>query len=282
MQANLRAALAVVLPACVAAFALDRAWPDARSEALRVGRLGRTRAPVCSLRAPAATALRMGLDEELAAVSGMKVSEIKQELTQRGLATNDMFEKDEFVQRLAQARLRGDGAATGAASDAATPSPSPPASAHDREADIRAAVNALRVSEIKAQLSERGISTQGVFEKSTFVELLVKARLDSPEGSRGTGVPPPPNSEFKDVQTKKIPRKEAAEPTQSGARGSPFGAGVGVGGGIPNPFANMGGVIPPVCACTRDMLLIPGATEGFGVAHFVSSHIFLLPLSFPS
>ena len=47
----------------------------------------------------------MGLDEEIAAVRGMKVADIKQELKQRGLSTNDMFEKDEFVNRLAQARV---------------------------------------------------------------------------------------------------------------------------------------------------------------------------------
>ena len=49
--------------------------------------------------------LQMSLEDEISSVRSMKVAEIKRELSQRGLATDDMFEKEEFVRRLAQARL---------------------------------------------------------------------------------------------------------------------------------------------------------------------------------
>jgi hypothetical protein len=49
--------------------------------------------------------LQMSLEDEIGSVRSMKVAEIKLELSQRGLATDDMFEKEEFVRRLAQARL---------------------------------------------------------------------------------------------------------------------------------------------------------------------------------
>ena len=54
--------------------------------------------------------LQMSLEDEISSVRSMKVAEIKRELSQRGLATDDMFEKEEFVRRLAQAawtRFRG-------------------------------------------------------------------------------------------------------------------------------------------------------------------------------
>jgi hypothetical protein len=47
----------------------------------------------------------MSLEDEIRSVHSMTVAEIKRELSQRGLATDDMFEKEEFVRRLAQARL---------------------------------------------------------------------------------------------------------------------------------------------------------------------------------
>jgi hypothetical protein len=52
-----------------------------------------------------AAATERCLENEIRSVRSMKVAEIKRELSQRGLATDDMFEKEEFVRRLAQARL---------------------------------------------------------------------------------------------------------------------------------------------------------------------------------
>ncbi len=47
----------------------------------------------------------VSLYDEISSVRSMKVAEIKRELSQRGLVTDDMFEEEEFVRRLAQARL---------------------------------------------------------------------------------------------------------------------------------------------------------------------------------
>ncbi len=60
------------------------------------------------------------LEDEVSSVRSMKVAEIKLELSQRGLATDDMFEKEEFVRRLAQAawtRFRATNCATSASTD---------------------------------------------------------------------------------------------------------------------------------------------------------------------
>ena len=194
------------------------------------------------------TVLRMGLEEELSSVRSMKVAEIKRELSERGLATDDMFEKEEFVRRLAQARA--DKNPRQAGSDVPRDAePQPDAAARpgqDSEAAIRAGVEALRVSEIKSELASKGVSTQGLLEKSEFVELLVRTRLAAPPGGgRGGGR----NPEFKDVQTKKMPKTEGAQPAGGprageGAGGPVGGMGGGM-GGIPNPFAGMGGVSLP-------------------------------------
>ena len=128
----------------------------------------------------------MSLDDELAGVRGMKIREIKQELAERGLATDDIFEKDEFVTRLAQARVEKPSptsaptsapSGTGSSSSATSRAES---SQQDRDSVVRAEVEVMRVAEIRAELSQRAVSSHGLFEKSEFVELLVKARLAAP------------------------------------------------------------------------------------------------------
>jgi hypothetical protein len=137
----------------------------------------------------------MGLDDEMAAVRSMKVTDIKLELLDRGLATTDIFEKDEFCKRLAQARVdnirknSSNSPPPAGERDAAASAPKPPAqdSKKVREAATRAEVTAMRVSDIKAELAQKGVSMQGLFEKSEFVELLVKIRLATPGGGGGQG-----------------------------------------------------------------------------------------------
>ena len=51
-----------------------------------------------------AAATERCLENEIRSVRSMKVAEIKRELSQRGLATEDMIEKEELVRCLAQAR----------------------------------------------------------------------------------------------------------------------------------------------------------------------------------
>ena len=101
----------------------------------------------------------------------------------------------------------------------------------------------MRVSEIKSELASKGVSTQGLFEKSDFVKLLVQTRLAAPAGGSGGSR----NPEFKDVQTKKMPKPESAQTAAgpragaAGGSGGPFG-GMGGMGGMQNPFAGTGGI----------------------------------------
>jgi predicted HTH domain antitoxin len=229
--------------------------------------------------------LQMSLEDEISSVRSMKVAEIKRELSQRGLATDDMFEKEEFVRRLAQARrlskvppstgrvpharrtsefdhsravLRahsplftrcGNAWSDGDSSRESVGSssrPNPEADARPgqgKEAAIRAEVESMRVSEIKSELATKGVSTQGLLEKSDFVKLLVQTRLAAPAGGGGSR-----NPEFKDVQTKKMPKPENAQTAAgpgtgaAGGSGGPFGGMGGGMGGMQNPFAGTGGV----------------------------------------
>jgi len=194
--------------------------------------------------------LHMSLADEMEAVRSMGVAEIKRELTERGLATNDIFEKGEFVSRLAQARE--DNIPRNAPNPPPQPearegSPSAAAAAEDRSAAIQEEVRAMRVSDIKLELAQQGVGTQGLFEKSEYVALLVKARLAAPV-SRGSGGGTSQNPDFKDVQTQKMTnKKEEAEKTQPKKQGggNPFAGMGGMGGGgmagMPNPFGGMGG-----------------------------------------
>ena len=198
--------------------------------------------------------LSMSLDDELAGVRGMKIREIKQELAERGLATDDIFEKDEFVTRLAQARVEKPSptsaptsapSGTGSSSSATTRAES---SQQDRDSVVRAEVEVMRVAEIRAELSQRAVSSHGLFEKSEFVELLVKARLAAPgdgDSNKGTSRAAT-NPEYKDVQTKKMDNKKQEPQTTSTAGGSRGGGGGGMGG---NPFGGMPG------ACVRQQKL---------------------------
>jgi hypothetical protein len=101
----------------------------------------------------------------------------------------------------------------------------------------------MRVSEIKSELASKGVSTQGLLEKGDFVKLLVQTRLTAPAGGGGSR-----NTEFKDVQTKKMPKPESAQTDArpgagaAGGSGGPFGGMGGGMGGMQNPFAGMGGV----------------------------------------
>jgi len=83
---------------------------------------------------------------------------------------------------------------TGPAEDAEDAAPLPPPPEADarpgqgKEAAIRAEIEAIRVcvSEIKSELASKGVSTQGLLEKSDFVKLLVQTRLADAEDAQDT------------------------------------------------------------------------------------------------
>ncbi|CAM9285683.1 unnamed protein product [Phaeothamnion confervicola] len=111
--------------------------------------------------------------DEVAAVAGMSVKEIKKELQSRGVPFQDLFEKNELVERLADARTRPRVEETGAARAA------------DAASVARAEVAAMSVRDIKGELDTRGVSYRGLFEKGEVVELLLDARAAA--AAAGTG-----------------------------------------------------------------------------------------------
>ncbi|VEU39656.1 unnamed protein product [Pseudo-nitzschia multistriata] len=130
-----------------------------------------------------------GGEEQLATmikeVSGMRVSELKAELGERGVDFSDCFDKESMVEKLASARVNGvgeddndyehqsgeSGENTGdaAAVDADTPQD------FDREAALRE-LKGMRVRELREELGRRRIPRAGLFEKEDLVAALLEAR----------------------------------------------------------------------------------------------------------
>jgi hypothetical protein len=142
----------------------------------------------------------MGLDDEMDAVRSMKVADIKLELIERGLATTDIFEKDEFWKRLAQARVdnirknSSNSPPPPGERDATASAPPPPAqdSKKVREAATRAEVTAMRVSDIKAELAQAEVTAMRVTDIKAELELfsfLFAARAAKRKEKRNLEVP---------------------------------------------------------------------------------------------
>eukprot|EP00957_Ditylum_brightwellii_P051110 3875138-Ditylum_brightwellii.AAC.1 len=107
------------------------------------------------------------------------------------------------------------------------------------------ALQAMKASELKKELEERGISTKSFFEKSEFVKALAEARVDNitKSSSGGDGsVDEEGYAEYTNVEVltddASGPRKRSSEQQQQGG-GSPFG---GAAGG--NPFGGAAGGNP--------------------------------------
>eukprot|EP00291_Cryptomonas_curvata_P000349 CAMPEP_0172194904 /NCGR_PEP_ID=MMETSP1050-20130122/25876_1 /TAXON_ID=233186 /ORGANISM="Cryptomonas curvata, Strain CCAP979/52" /LENGTH=186 /DNA_ID=CAMNT_0012870837 /DNA_START=97 /DNA_END=654 /DNA_ORIENTATION=+ len=168
----------------------------------------------------------------------MSVRDIKAELDRRGVKYSDLFEKSDFVQRLVQAR--GKDAANvdhSASSESARKStvdnvdhvPRGGQASSTPDQAIRKEVETMPLAAIRSELSKLGVSTQGAFEKREFVDLLCKARAE-----RKAAPEPPPaasrSSEYRDVETKKMPREPqpGAAPQQQRQQpsGNPFAGGM--------------------------------------------------------
>ena len=103
-----------------------------------------------------------GLDE----IRAMRVKEMKDELRERRISTDTIFEKEELVKRLYEARQT-----------------SPLLANSEGLEEIRA----MRVKEMKDELKERRISTDTIFEKEELVKLLYEARQTSPAFPKSPG-----------------------------------------------------------------------------------------------
>ena len=174
----------------------------------------------------------------------------------------DLFEKSEFIQRLAKARSENVGPPVKNSEQVEETRSEMNAKKHDsQDGNIRKQVEAMSLSAIRSELDALKISTKGAFDKRVcfllirsccgciqfetrtqdLIDLLVKARV---ERSRTSEKPPASSrsSEFRDVVTTKMPREPAPDSRSAKtAQGNPFASGLGsmFGGGFggANPFA---------------------------------------------
>uniref|UniRef100_A0A7R9ZMH0 SAP domain-containing protein n=1 Tax=Craspedostauros australis TaxID=1486917 RepID=A0A7R9ZMH0_9STRA len=135
---------------------------------------------------------RLFSSTSLPEISAMRAGEIKKELESYGVSTKAFLEKSELVSALKKARSDGmtPKAAASTASttaDAGTSSSSGTAAKQEnddgRPREIRLQeemdkCKAMKASELKKELEERGVSTKTFFEKSEFVKALAEARVD--------------------------------------------------------------------------------------------------------
>lgn len=124
-------------------------------------------------------------------VEKLRAREIKRELEALGVNAADAFEKAELVERLVQARLRGDtpvaeeaaGPPSEASGTAAAPAPAAtepaaaPAAASAAEGaevtqEILERCRAMRVTQLRSELGTRGISWADALEKEELVQRL--------------------------------------------------------------------------------------------------------------
>eukprot|EP00288_Rhodomonas_lens_P014626 CAMPEP_0177707602 /NCGR_PEP_ID=MMETSP0484_2-20121128/9840_1 /TAXON_ID=354590 /ORGANISM="Rhodomonas lens, Strain RHODO" /LENGTH=190 /DNA_ID=CAMNT_0019219129 /DNA_START=317 /DNA_END=886 /DNA_ORIENTATION=+ len=185
--------------------------------------------------------LRMAAGVEVDSLKAMKAKELKAELRERGIACDDIFDKDELVQKLAHARANNinNQSAQPSASSAQTetqtsssssssakpadPAPDTAAAAKkeaaktDPAAKVKAEVQQMSIGEIRKELAAVGVSSHGLFEKAEFVQLLVQHRLQNPTGDEAPQGGR--NPEYRDVETKKMEKKEEKEKERS----NPFG-----------------------------------------------------------
>ena len=183
-------------------------------------------------------------DTGLADPSTLRVKAIKEELASRGVSCEGLFEKEELVERLKQARLQPPAPAPAPPPPApAPPAPAPPppaassssSSSSKDTAAQREAIAAMSIKEIKAELTRLKASTVGFMEKSEFVDALVAARQQEAESA----------VDVAEGQTMKMPKKGAEAGGMPG--GMPGGMG-GMGGmpggmgGMPGGMGGMGGL----------------------------------------
>ena len=167
-------------------------------------------------------------------VDEMRAKEIKAELVSRGWPTEGLFDKESLAAALKEARAAPP-ADTPPPGPAPSPAPAPaaaPAEAPVPEASsaksedagaeekVLEEIRGMRVSDIKAELQDKGVSFAGLLEKSEFVKALADARAAAKDAKGGEEQ----NVNFKDLgagqkMTKESPKSPNAGPGAAVARG---------------------------------------------------------------
>jgi len=200
-------------------------------------------------------------EEELKDISSMRIGEIKQELESYGISTKSFLEKSELVEAVAKARADGlkpkpkastttkSSTRTNTESNSASSSTSSSSSSSSstdsrpREERLKEEVKkcqTMKNSELKQELTERGISTASFFEKAEFVNALAEARVDNITKKSAAGSSnEEAYAEYADVEVLTSddagPRPKGGQQQQQAQ--SPFG---GVASGA-SPFGDMMG-----------------------------------------
>ena len=117
-------------------------------------------------------------DDFLDDIRAMRVKDIKAELTSLGISTADLFEKDDLVKRLLDARVEKTNENENSEIET-SPDSKATVSADTILNDIRS----MRVRDIKSELSSLGISTKDLFEKEDLVKRLLDARMNGSSNS---------------------------------------------------------------------------------------------------
>lgn len=206
------------------------------------------------------TFLRMSSSSTLPEASAMRVSELKKELESYGISTKSFFEKNELVEAVEKARSEGKTPKSSSSTSSKTNSRSDDnddkGSREERLQQEMEKCNAMKASELKAELKSYGISTSSFFEKSEFVKACAEARVDGASNKKSSGSSSSRSSgenyaEYSNVEVitddSAGPRKRSQDQNQSQSGGNPFGGGAGIAdmmknmgmGG--NPFSGMGG-----------------------------------------
>ena len=194
---------------------------------------GHDRLPSCYRYAPACQLRNQRLFEplkttrlyaELPDIQSMRVGAIRQELESYGISTKSFLEKKEMIEALEKARAEGktpinsgnrdvadgvNGDRT-SASKASSTSSSTTSSRESRIKEEMAKAGSMKVSDLKAELQARGISTKSFFEKSEFVKAYAEAVVDGVKGKGGGSAAPdaPLDPEYRDVVMQKMNRAD--------------------------------------------------------------------------
>jgi len=175
-------------------------------------------------------------------IKSMRIGELKKELESMGISTKTFLEKKELVDALVKAREEGlqpkttnQGSEKPHAENSAANNGNDSLTRDEKIATELVKCNAMKASELKAELNDLGINTKTFFEKSEFAKALAEARIDGVKKKSEEGY-----AEYTEVEVlpadgpgpKSVSNQSNQQSNQQTA--SPFGD-------IGNMFGGMGG-----------------------------------------
>jgi hypothetical protein len=187
-------------------------------------------------------------NKSLPDVGTMRIKELKEELDSYGIPTSGFLEKSELVDALQKARAEGRKPINRQKKqqDSSSDSSSNASSASDKQQRLVQELEKcqqMKVSDLKKELSQLGVSTKTFFEKSEFVRALAEARVEGVKKRVGDDdvVVVANNVEVLGANDagpqKRSSRQQQDSSSQQRQSASPFG---GM-GGFADIFSTMGG-----------------------------------------